>query len=411
MKILHVVHGYAPALGGSERLMQRVSENLVARYQDDVTVLTANGYNNEAFVDPAQPVLPAGHTTLNGVEIERFPVFNKLGKPLFHLQNVAYGLRLPGNQHLRTLYNGPILPGLGRRVETAVADVVAAAAFPLLHMFTTLKACRRSGKPVVLIGALHPLNEWGYQRPMIYDAIRQADAYIALSDYERHYLIDEKQINPAKIHVIGSGVEVARFAQGNGRFFREQYEIGERPLVGFIGQQGRNKGVDTLIMAMKQVWQSVPDAHLLIAGARTAYTPHLQALIASELTPQAQQRITYLHNFLEDEKPDLFAACDIFAYPSRFESFGIAFIEAWAAGRPVVGCAAGAVPTVVADGVDGLLVPVDDAAALAAALTQLLQSPARRQQLGAAGQAKVHQHYTWGAVTAQWRAVYEAVWR
>lgn len=389
--------------------MQQVSEHLCANYGDDVTVFTANGMNNEAFVNPKRPLLPTGTTTHNGVTVRRFPVFNRLGKPLYHLQRLAYQLRLPGNQYLRTLYNGPILPGLHRAIADFDADIIAAAAFPLLHMYVALRAGRRSGKPVALIGALHPRNEWGYQRPMIYRAIARADAYIALSAYERDYLINQWQIDGNKIAVIGAGVEMEPFVTADPHQLRRAHGVGSAPVVGFIGQQGANKGVDTLILAMKRVWQTVPQAWLLIAGAQTHYTPALQQLIQSELPPDKQQQIIYRHDFPEAEKPALFAACDVFAYPSRYESFGIAYVEAWAAGKPVIGCRAGAVPTVIDEGGDGLLVPVDDAAALAAALQKLLTAPDLRQQMGTAGRHKVQQRYTWEAITGQWRQVYESV--
>jgi hypothetical protein len=60
MRILHVTQGYAPAIGGTERLMQRVSEELVARAGDTVTVFTTDCYNGEAFYTPGLPSLPAG---------------------------------------------------------------------------------------------------------------------------------------------------------------------------------------------------------------------------------------------------------------------------------------------------------------------------------------------------------------
>jgi glycosyltransferase involved in cell wall biosynthesis len=409
MDILHVVHGYYPAIGGSERLMQRVSENLIARCGDRVTVYTANGYNAEAFVDPSQPLLPPGEFDLNGVRVRRFAVFNRLGKPLSHLQSLAYRLKLPGNQYLRTWYGGPIIPGLGRCVRAFDGDVVAAAAFPLLHMFTTLNACRRAGKPLIFIGALHPLNDWGYNRPMIYRAIREADAYIALSSFERDYLVENWQVPSTKIKVIGAGIETVRFEQADGTEMRGRYGLGDHPVVAFVGQQGRNKGVDTLILSMQGVWREFPQARLLIAGATTRFTPFLQDLIRTRLSPHEQKRVVYVGNFAENEKPNLFAACDVFAYPSRYESFGIAFVEAWAAGKPVVGCETGAVSSIISDGVDGLLVPVNDAVALSRALLHLLRAPDLRRRLGQAGREKVLQHYTWETVTPRWRAVYEQV--
>ena len=409
MDVLHVVHGYYPALGGSERLIQKVSENLVNAYQDRVSVFTADGYNNELFVDPSQPRLPTGIAQLNGVTIRRFAVYNRLGKPLYHLQRLAHQLHLPGNQYLRTLYNGPILPGLRRTIEATQCDIVAAAAFPLLHMFTTLKACQHTGKPLVFIGALHPLNAYNYQRPMIYEAIRQANAYIALSSYEKDYLVNEWDIQPEKIAVVGAGVDIEQFAQAIPHEFRQQYDLNDAPLIGFIGQQGRNKGVDTLILAMKQVWPHFPEARLLIAGSQTHFTKHLQELISNKLSSAEQAQIIFKHNFSEEEKPLLFSACDIFAYPSHYESFGIAFIEAWAAGKPVIGCRVGAVPSVISEEEDGLLVPFNDPEALGNALLRLLNSSELRKKLGQNGQEKVNQNYTWQIVTARWRQVYEQV--
>lgn len=407
MDILHVVHGYSPAVGGSERLMQHVSENLVARHGDRVTVYTANGYNTEAFVDSSQPLLPTGRFELNDVTVRRFDVFNCLGKPLFHLQRLAYRLNMPGNQYLRTLYSGPIIPGLGRRIAAYDGDLVAAAAFPLLHMYQALRACQHTKKPLVFIGALHPLDEWGYDRPMIYRAIRQADAYIALSEYERDYLIDRHSVAPECVAVIGVGINASRFEKANGSNFRRRYDLGDRPLVGFIGPQGRKKGIDTLILAMKRVWREIPEARLLIAGAPTHFTSHLEELMHSQLSPAQRHRVICLNGFAEEEKPELFAACDVFAYPSQYESFGIAFIEAWAARKPVVGCDSGAVPSIVSHEVDGLLVPPGDADALGVALSRLLGRPALRHAFGQAGRRKVLERYTWRIVTQRWRNVYE----
>jgi glycosyltransferase involved in cell wall biosynthesis len=132
-------------------------------------------------------------------------------------------------------------------------------------------------------------------------------------------------------------------------------------------------------------------------------------LIRVELTPAEQARVVFLGNFDEDEKPHLFAACDVFAYPSRFESFGIAFIEAWATSKPVIGCNAGAVSSIVSDGVDGILVPAGDPSSLSQALLRLLESPELRKRMAQAGREKVERHYTWDIVTPRWRDVYERV--
>ncbi|UCC65356.1 MAG: glycosyltransferase family 4 protein, partial [Anaerolineae bacterium] len=96
----------------------------------------------------------------------------------------------------------------------------------------------------------------------------------------------------------------------------------------------------------------------------------------------------------------------LLAYPSEFESFGLAYVEAWACGKPVIGTRAGAIPSVLQLGTDGLLVPPRNASALADAVTCLLEDESLRHRLGEQGRQKVLKHYTWETVVARFRQVY-----
>lgn len=93
------------------------------------------------------------------------------------------------------------------------------------------------------------------------------------------------------------------------------------------------------------------------------------------------------------ELPALYAAADLYLWPAINEAYGMAFLEAQAAGLPVVAGRTGGVPAVVADGVTGLLTPIGDATAFAAAVTRLLESPAERTRLGVAAAARVAAHH------------------
>jgi glycosyltransferase involved in cell wall biosynthesis len=405
VKILHVVQGYPPAVGGTENLFHHISERLVQQYGDEVTVFTANGYNAEAFYSPRQPLLPPGRETINGVRVRRFRVLNWLGPVLRYAQQGAYWLRLPFNQYLRTLYGGPILPGLKQAIGDFDGDVVVASSFPLMHMYTALAASRINRRPLIYCGGLHPQDRWGFDRPMIYDAIRRADAYIAFTTYERDFLW-QKGVPAKKLHVVGLGVDAERFASADGTTFRQRWGDPAAPVVAFIGQQARHKGVDTLVRAMEQVWQRLPKTRLLIAGARTRFSPALRRQIEA-LPPNHREQVLILDNFDEAEKPSLVAACDLLAYPSEFESFGLVYVEAWACGKPVIGSHAGAIPSVVQDGTDGLLVPPRDVPDLTDALTRLLEDESLRHRLGEHGRQKVLERYTWETVVARFRQVYE----
>ena len=111
-------------------------------------------------------------------------------------------------------------------------------------------------------------------------------------------------------------------------------------------------------------------------------------------------------DFSEDAKPQLVSVADVIAYPSQYESYGIAFLEAWGAGKPVIGCRCGAVAEVVHDEADGLLVPYGDPGALAGAIAALLADPERARRLGDAGRRRVQASHSWRAVAARFRDAY-----
>jgi glycosyltransferase involved in cell wall biosynthesis len=199
-------------------------------------------------------------------------------------------------------------------------------------------------------------------------------------------------------------VDVEPFADADRAVSRRRLGLGEGPLVGFIGQLARHKGVDTVLRAMLLVWSVMPEARLLIAGARAAFADHVDETLAS-WPAELRERVSVRYDFAEEDKPHLFAALDALAYPSAHESFGIAFLEAWASGRPVIGCGNGAVKEVVQAGSDGLLVPFDDEAALAAAMLALLQNPGWARKLGETGRRRVTSSLTWRHAAGRFREV------
>ena len=404
MKILIVTQGYYPAIGGTEWMVQQLSEQLVRQFDDEVTVFTTNCLNGEGFFTPGLPRLPVGAEKINGVLVRRFAVASRLSRLLRLPQSVAYHLGLPGNQYLRALAGGPIVPGLAQAIRSQDCDVILASSFPLLHMFITLRAAQQVKRPCVLVGGLHPEDRWGFQRPAIYQAIAKADRYVAYTDYEARHVIDHG--TPAsRVSVVGLGSHPERYTGISSEEARRRLGLSGEPLVGYIGQLGGHKGVDTLVKAMPRVWEVIPETHFLIAGARTLFLKELQSLV-SRFSASQQQRIIWVIDFPEQQKAWLFGAVDVFAYPSGFESFGIAFLEAWISGKPVVGCRRGAIPWVVTAGRDGLLVPYHRAGPLAEALLLLLQNPAWARAMGEAGRRKVQDSYTWAKVASRFREVF-----
>lgn len=409
MKLLHVIHAYAPSTGGAQWLVQRVSEELQQRHGHQVRVLTSTARNVEHFWDPNEPALSAGRDIVNGVEVTRLPVFNRLGGLRRLIAAAAYRLHLPGNDWLRTAQTGPWMRGLRQAIRQSDADVVLAGTFPLRHMYDALAAAQQARKPIVLLGALHLADRWGYDRPMIYSAIRAADAYIALTEHEREVLVSQHRVAPERIHVIGGGVEPV--AVPNADVIADVIALRRRlnlsdsdsPLIVSLGKHGERKRFDLLIAAMPAVWQRHPQAQLIIAGASSNYTPRLHEQIAQS---HVQGRIQLLSDIDPATKNTLLATSDIFALSSGDESFGIAFIEAWAYAKPVIGANRPAIASLIQHQRDGLLYDFPKPESLAQALLTLLDNPLLQIQIGQAGQAKVQHHYTWPHIADQYHSLY-----
>lgn len=405
MKILHVTQAYSPAIGGTELVIQRISEELVRQYRDQVTVFTTNCYGADAFHSPWLPVMPSGIEVINNVKVERFNVsrWQSLG---YHA--LSRGLRLAGMpvpEVIRVRAEGPIIPGLLDALTSRDCDLFAASSFPLHHMFDTLAAAQSTGRPCVLIGGMHPQDAWSFDRHMIDRAISAASHYVAYTRYEAEYVIS-RGASPKRVTVIGAGVDPEPYQKADRSMVRDRYGWGDEPVIGFIGQFSPHKGADTLLHAMQLVWKGIPEARLLLAGAKRKYSKYLEAII-STFEKTKRERVTVIYDFADNLKPTLFTALDVFAYPSRYESFGIAFLEAWAARKPVIGCRAGAVQDVVSHGEDGLLITPGDVTELAGVITALIKDPARAKAMGAGGYKKMMAKYTWPQIARQFRSVYQ----
>jgi glycosyltransferase involved in cell wall biosynthesis len=408
MKMLIVVHAYAPSIGGSEYYAQQVAEHFVSDFGDEVTVFTTVA-DDIVYFGRGGDAFPPGIEVKNGVTVHRLPVFYYGGRVRYKIAKLAYRLHLPGNDYWRTLAEGPIVPGLARRIAASGANVVFATSFPLRHMYDALAGAQQGKIPIVYSGAIHPTDLWGYDRPMIYRAIRQADHYAAYTTFERDLVI-AKGANSAKVSVTGAGVDIDLFANANGADMRRQLGLGDDPTILVIAKHSSRKRLDLMLDAMRYVWEAIPNARLLLAGGRSAYTPTLEAMIAT--IPTAWwSRITLINDFAEADKPALLAASNLLALPSSIESFGIVLLEAWATAKPVVGVDQGAVATLIDNGVDGLHFNYPHPQSLAEACITLLTQPDTAARMGQAGLEKVRTRYTWKEITKRLHALMQQITR
>jgi glycosyltransferase involved in cell wall biosynthesis len=171
----------------------------------------------------------------------------------------------------------------------------------------------------------------------------------------------------------------------------------DAPLALALGRLHKNKGVDILIHAVARI----PDLFVWIAGEGPE-RDNLERL-SHELGVDGRVKFLGWRN----DRASLFKTADLCVYPSREEPFGNVVVEAWACGTPLVTTASTGPRWLVKDGADAVLTPVDDVPALASGIRTLLQSPALRTSLAAAGKRRVAEEFSEQAIVARYITLFE----
>jgi glycosyltransferase involved in cell wall biosynthesis len=216
-------------------------------------------------------------------------------------------------------------------------------------------------------------------------------------------------LRPALRELIPSGVDPQQFRPGDaGGSLRCELNLGPRdPLIAFVGRIHPVKGLDHLLEAFEQVRQAHTAARLMIVGdGLPVHERWLRDAVAQRgLDEHVVLRGRVDHGAL----PAYYAAADVVCLPSRMEATSLTGLEAMACERPVVATDVGGLPLIVKDGVTGLLVPLGDPSALAAALSRLLGDDALRQRMGTAGRERALQEFSWEAIARRTVAFYREV--
>jgi len=213
--------------------------------------------------------------------------------------------------------------------------------------------------------------------------------YSAVGEAVRRFAIEEIGLDSAQVAVIPNGIDLEAFAGLDPNRIRREFRIPPAaPLIGTIGRLHPQKGLDLFLQAVSRLRADFPELRALVAGEGPD-RPGLERLAAS-----LDLSAAVIFTGLRRDPPELLAALDLFVLPSRYEGMPNVILEAMAAGKAVVAAAVGAVPELVQEGQTGLLVPPEDADALARAVHLLLSDAELRRRLGANGRARVETEFS-----------------
>lgn len=284
--------------------------------------------------------------------VRPFP-YPVMQSPLYDLALASRLAEVMAEQQLELLHVHYAIP---HAVSAYLARQICAHSFPVI---TTLH-----GTDTRLVG-LDPSY-----RPITRFSLEQSDGVTAVS----RYLADATQEDFALTHpitVLHNFVDTARFRRRElPRCYREQFAEEHERLLVHISNMRPVKRLLDIVRAFALVQHALPARLVLVGDGPDRLAAER---LACEL--EVADRVTFAGNIAHVE--NVLAVADLFLLASEVESFGLAALEAMACGVPVVGTAIGGVPEVVTDGVDGLLVGVNDPDALAEAAVSLLRVPER----------------------------------
>ncbi len=359
-----------------------------------------------AFTPPYDRALAAG-LVRSGAEVElltsRFlygPVPEPQGYRLrecFYRRSTGRGLEAPARRAFKAAEHLPDMLRMRRELD---ADVVHYQWLTIPSLDAHLLPPRR---PRVLTAHyILPTDASRRQVSIAKKLFGRMDAVIAHSEHGASRLREEVGVNPARIRVIPHGAFDYLTKLPQEKPLPAELEGAEGPVILFFGLLRPYKGLDVLIEAFREV----EGAELWIVGNPRMDTEPLRALSAS--TPR---RVRFLTRFIDDaEIPPIFRRADVVVLPYRDAEHSGVLYTGLAFGKPLVLSAVGGFPEVATSGA-ARLIPPEDPAALATALTELTADPAARERLSAAARAAAAGPYSWDAVAGQTLSLYEELTR
>ncbi|RMI03369.1 MAG: glycosyltransferase family 1 protein [Calditrichaeota bacterium] len=391
--LLYTTTSYPPAIGGAQLHTHQIAQRLASRFRIQVVTLWTENRTDWLLGTTLRAPTTTQSYTLDGVPVAQVTLTPADRRRIWPWVLGYYGLKPLAIQRIAGRFV-PKLEPFARQAD--LIHNLRIGREPL--SYASLRVARQRDIPFVFTPYHHPRwVGWNYREYI--NLYRQADALIALTPAEKRTLV-ELGVSPERIFVTGNGPNLAETADP-ARFRRCFNLPAEVPLVLFLGQKYRYKGIEALVGAARLVWQKWPDAHFVFIGPRTRFSRRFFAR-------HTGSQLVEIDTVDLQTKTDALAACTLLCLPSTQESFGGVFTEAWSFGKPVIGADIPAVREVIDDGVNGYVVrptPAD----IAEKIDHLLRHPALAARLGQAGQQKTRQEYSWERLAEKTERVYTAV--
>jgi glycosyltransferase involved in cell wall biosynthesis len=319
-----------------------------------------------------------------------------LGRPIGRHRGLARAL--PVLHNLRGMFS---LVGLARWCRSHDVDVIHVTERPRQALFGLLVA-QLAGCACIIHAHT---NYYGRDASRFSNwRLHRADAVVGVSNFVASTFQQLGKLPANRVFGLHNAVDGDLFRPdvADAARLAMRRRLGVPPdaiLIGCVARLMQWKGQETLLDAFAIVRQTYPHAHLVLAGVSAEQAPDGQGdyrdyLVRRIAALGLEDAVTFPGFLPQTDMPEFYGALDLVAHPSVEEPFGLAVVEAMAASRPVIAVNRGGIPEIISDGVDGLLVPAEQPAAMAAAINRVIEQPAFAAELARAGRTRVLEKFT-----------------
>lgn len=231
---------------------------------------------------------------------------------------------------------------------------------------------------------------------------KNAKKIFAVSSYTKQLLINEG-IEENKIAVIPNGTDPQRFNLNiDFKELVKKHDLQNKKIILSISRLVKRKNFGAVIEVMPEILKEVPDAVYIIGG--TGPMEEEWKKLAEE--KEVEDKVIFVGYIPDEDLPKYYAMCDVFVMPSiemkeegEVEGFGIAFLEANACGKPVIGGKSGGVEDAIVDGETGFLVDPINKKEIKEKIIKILKNPSLAKSLGMKGRKRIEEELSWRKVT------------
>jgi len=394
MKILHVSYIFPPKVevaDGITRVVYGLTKAL-AKKGNDVTVYASNALDLHG---KARIKIENSPAYVDGIKVRYFPYLLRYGT-IFFTPSIFYSIRDDIKKfdviHIHD----------ARCLQCAIA-AYHAGLFDIPIVFQP----HGSFKSPLPSGKLRKLSRIFIDKLYAEKVFKKVSKIVALSHMEAEQY-EAMGVPEEKIAIIPNGIDLSEYAnlppEG---IFKKKFNMDENEkIVLYLGRIHRIKGIDVLVKAFADVIEKLGDVRLVVVGPDDGYLGELKALTKAL---RIEDKVLITGPLYGEDKLEAYVDAAIYVLPSRYETFPMGLLEAYACGKPVIASNVESISDVIIHGKTGLLFGAGNVQELAEMIVYMLVHPEEARNMGHRARKLVKEKFSIDKVVDSLEVLYEEI--